>query len=81
MVFKPMQPSDFKRYLNNVGWYLEKGGIDWSVFDDKGKFVCSIRISHGTTKSEVPAFDIHKVKKHFIKRGMQWPPQKKLKKN
>lgn len=76
-----MSPRDFKRYLSLVNWSLEKGGMDWSVFDDKGIYVCTIQISHGNTKQEVPAFSVRKVEKEFKKRDLIWPPVKKLKKN
>jgi hypothetical protein len=65
-----------------VGWYLEKGGIDWNLYNEHGDLVCSIQISHGErTKNEVTARSVKKAEKEFKERGWVWPPQKKLKKN
>jgi hypothetical protein len=80
MPFKPMSPKDFRNYLSLVNWRLEKSGIDWSVFDEQGKFVCSIIISHGNNKQEVVAHSVHKVKKIFKEKGLKWPPSKNSKK-
>lgn len=82
MVFKPMSPQVFKGYLKIVGWRLEKGGIDWNLYDENGGFVCSIKISHGSrTNTEVVAVSVRKVEKEFKERGWVWPPQKKSKKS
>jgi len=82
MVFKPMSPAILERYLKMVGWSLEKGSIDWNLYDNTGRFVCSVKISHGSrTKSEVSAFSVKKIKQEFKEVGLTWPPQKKSKKN
>lgn len=81
MPYKPMSPQDFRRYLNFVDWRLEKGGVDWSVFDENGIYVCTIQISHGNTKQEVTAFSVRKIEKEFKLKGLKWPPSKKSKKN
>lgn len=81
MPYKPMVPRDFNHYLSVVGWKLKKGGFDWSVFDENDIYVCTIQISHGNTKQEVPAFSVRKVEKEFRRRGLKWPPDKKSKKS
>ena len=47
MAFKPMEESTYIAYLRIVGWSLAKAGIDYSLFDEKGTFVCTIKIGHG----------------------------------
>ena len=82
MPFKPISQRNFEQYLKMVGWNLEKGGIDWNLYDENGCFVCSIKISHGSrTNHEVTAVSVKKVECAFKKRDFVWPPQKKLKKN
>jgi hypothetical protein len=82
MVFKPMSPKVFERYLTMVGWSLEKGGIDWNLLDENGSLVCSVQVGHGPrTKNEVTARSVKKIEKEFKERGWTWPPSKKLKKN
>lgn len=40
-----------------------------------------IKIAHGkNTKREVVAHSVHKTKKKFEERGLQWPPKKSPKK-
>jgi hypothetical protein len=81
MPYKPMSQKDFKKYIEMVGWQLEKGAIDWNLYNEKGDFVCSIIIAHGKkTKTEVTAFSVHKTKKSFEERGLKWPPNQKSKK-
>jgi hypothetical protein len=78
MAYKPMEEKDYLNYLKIVGWQLIKGGIDYNLFDDKGVFVCTIKINHGKGKKrEVIAFCIHKTEKKFKERGLKWPPKKK----
>lgn len=81
MSFKPLAPKMFEKYIECVGWKLEKGSIDWNLYNENDCFICSIIISHGkNTKSEVTAFSVHKVKKAFEERGLKWPPNLKSKK-
>lgn len=82
MNFKPMPPRLFEKYLKIVGWHMEKGSVDWKLYDENEKFLCTIQISHGNrTKSEVTARSLQKVEKEFKEKGWLWPPQKKLKKS
>jgi predicted RNA binding protein YcfA (HicA-like mRNA interferase family) len=77
-----MSPKEFEKYLKMVGWYLEKGKIDWNLYNEKAHFICSVKISHGSrTKSEVAASSVKKVKKEFEEKGFVWPPRKKSKKS
>lgn len=80
MVYKPLNKKAFLRYIKMVGWSLEKGGIDWNLYDENGVFLCSIKIAHGkNTKEEVIANSVNKVEKIFKEREWSWPPKKKKK--
>ena len=82
MPFKPMPPKDFTKYIELVGWRLEKGGVDWNLYSEDGTFICTIQISHGSrTKSEVTARSVRKVETAFKERNWKWPPHKKSKKS
>lgn len=81
MPFKPLTRSTFEAYIKFVGWQLEKGAVDWNLYDAKGDFICSVIIAHGKkTKSEITAFSVYKTKKAFEERGLAWPPNLKSKK-
>lgn len=68
----------FQNYIKIAGWTLEKGKIDWNLYDKDDHFICSVKIAHGKhTKEEVIADSVNKVKKAFKERGVQWPPKKK----
>lgn len=82
MPYKPLAVKLYKRYIESVGWSLEKGSIDWNLYTDVGDFVCSIIIAHGkNTKSDVTAHSVDKTRKAFKSRGMEWPPNLKSKGN
>ncbi len=81
MTYKPLSRKVLEKYLKFVGWSLQKGGFDWSVINSEGKFICSIIITHGNTKSEACAHSVKKIENKFKERGMTWPPKKKLKGN
>lgn len=79
MIFKPLDEKTYLKYLKLAGWSLVKGKIDYKLLDDKGEFVCAIKISHSSrSKQEVVAYSVQKTKNEFKKRGLVWPPQKKL---
>jgi hypothetical protein len=70
MVYKPMSPKAFESCLKMVEWHIEKGKIDWNLYNENGNFVCTIQISHGSkTKTEVTAMSIQKVKQSFKEMG------------
>jgi hypothetical protein len=80
MPYKPMSQQFFRKYIEMVGWSLEKGGIDWNLYDENKVFICSIKIAHGkNTKEEVVANSVHKTEKFFKEKGLSWPPKKKKK--
>ena len=82
MPYKPMPPKEFENHLGMVGWYIEKGSIDWNLYNENGQFVLTIQISHGSrSKSEVTARSVKKVEQAFKERGWVWPPRKKSRKN
>lgn len=51
MTYKPLPIKKFKRYVQEVGWVLSKGSVDWNLYNDKGDFICSIIISHGKERN------------------------------
>lgn len=78
MIYKPLDEKNYLKLLKLVGWSLEKGSIDYKLFDENKNFVCAIKISHGKkSKQEVVAHSIHKTEQEFKKRGLIWPPKKK----
>ena len=78
MVYKPLDEKTYLQYLRIVGWTLKKGGKDWSLYDEKDVYVCTIKIAHGSrTKNEVIAHSVKKTENEFKDRGLKWPPSKK----
>ena len=79
MAYKPMDEREYRRLIKIVGWSLEKSGFDYSLFNEKGKYMCSIKITHGknTKGGEVIAFCVKKTEKIFKEAGLKWPPRKK----
>ncbi len=79
MPFKPMPVQKYLKYIKLVNWRLEKGSIDWKLYNDDGKLICAIMISHGkNTNQEITAYCVHKTENAFKKAGLSWPPKKKL---
>jgi hypothetical protein len=77
---KPLDERKYEAYLRLVGWKLEKGGIDYNLLDERGNYLCSIKINHSKGKKrEVSSTSIRKTEKEFNERGLSWPPQKKSK--
>ncbi len=74
-----MSARDYQHLLKEVGWSLTKGGTDYSLRDEKGNFVCTIKITHGknTKKGEIPVHCIRKTERIFEEKGLLWPPKKK----
>ena len=65
MVFKPLEKKVFLKYIKSANWSLEKGGIDWNLYDENNVFLCSIKIAHGRhAKEEIVAIK----QKNFLKR-------------
>lgn len=80
MSYKPLDRKLFFRYVREIGWSIEKGGIDWNLYDENNQFLCSIKIAHGkNTKEEIVASSVDKVKKICKERDLTWPPSKKKK--
>lgn len=78
MAFKPMDESVYLKYLKMMGWRLVKGSIDYKLLNEKGEFLCAIKIAHGKhAKREVIAHSVQKTEKQFKIRGWSWPPRKK----
>ena len=69
MVYKPLDRKKFLQYIKSVGWTLEKGEIDWNLYDENNVFLCSIKIAHGkNAKEEIVANSVDKVRKIFKER-------------
>ncbi|NGX32026.1 MAG: hypothetical protein K1060chlam4_00064 [Candidatus Anoxychlamydiales bacterium] len=70
MTYKPLEERTYRKYLKIVGWKIIKGSIDHKLYDKEGKYVCTIKISHGKSKKkEVAAFYINKTKNILKKDG------------
>jgi len=79
-VSKPLEERKYLTLLKLVDWSLEKGGVDYNLIDEKGHFLCAIKILHAKGKKrEVSASSIRKTELEFKERGWIWPPKKKLK--
>lgn len=77
MPYKPLSIKQYEKFIKSVRWKLEKGKIDWNLYNENDDFICSIIIAHGkNAKSEVTAFSVNKTKKAFEERGLLWPPEK-----
>jgi hypothetical protein len=77
---KPLEERKYIAYLKLVGWSLEKGGMDYSLCDENGNYLCTIKVIHGKGKKrEVSASSVRKTEQEFKERGWLWPPQKKSK--
>lgn len=79
MAFKPMDEREFFRLIRIVGWSLKKSGFDYNLLNEKGNYMCTIKITHGknTKGGEIPAYYIKKTEKMFKQEGLKWPPKKK----
>lgn len=78
MSFRPLDERTYRRYIEQVGWKLERGSIDYKLYDDTGRFLCAIKIAHGKRSEKgVVAYSVQKTKNEFKKRGWQWPPKEK----
>ncbi len=79
MPYRPMEEREYRRLLKIVGWSLTKAGIDYSLLDRNGNYVCSIKITHGknTKGGEIIAHCVKKTENEFKERGLKWPPKKK----
>lgn len=80
MSFKPMPVKKYLEYLKRANWRLEKGSIDWKLYNEKDNLICAIMISHGkNTNQEITAYCVNKTEKAFKQAGLSWPPKKKSK--
>jgi hypothetical protein len=71
MVYKPLDEKIYLQYLKLAGWSLKKGKIDHKLYDDKGKFVCTIKRAHGkNTKEEIVAMSVQKTAREFKERNL-----------
>lgn len=77
MTYKPMPVNKYKQLLKVVGWKLQKGKVDWNLYNQNGEFICSIIVAHGKrTKTEITALSVNKTAQKFKERGLLWPPKK-----
>ena len=77
---KPLEERKYLAFLKLAGWSLVKGGVDYNLLDENGRFLCAIKIIHAKGKKrEVSASSIRKTEHEFKERGLSWPPQKKSK--
>jgi hypothetical protein len=75
---KPLEERKYLALLKLVGWELKKSGFDYNLYDENGKYLCTIKVMHGKGKKrEVSPRSIHKTEIEFKSKGLQWPPKKK----
>ena len=75
---KPITAQQYLKYLKLIGWNLEKGGIDYNLYNAEKQFLCSIKIAHGKGKKrEVVPGSVRKTERFCEKVGIIWPPKKK----
>ena len=81
MSYKPLPLRVYFRLIKLVGWTLEKGGIDYNLYNETHGFICAIKVTHGknSKSNEVTAQSIQKTEREFKRRGWTWPPLKKKK--
>ena len=78
MAYKPLSTTKYRKFIKLLGWSLEKGGIDWKLYDEDGTFLCTIIIAHGKkSKEEVVAYSVQQTERICKKRRLQWPPKMK----
>ncbi len=74
---KPIPEQLFNKYLKILGLRLEKGSIDYNLYEGN-LFLCAIKIMHGKgRKREVSPDSVRKTEKICEKMGLKWPPKKK----
>lgn len=77
---KPLEERKYLAYLKLAGWSLKKSGVDYNLLDEKGRFLCAIKIIHAKGKKrEISASSIRKTQYEFKERGLSWPSLKKSK--
>lgn len=69
MVYKPKKLKSYQQWIGQFGWSLRKGKIDWLLLDNKGHFVCTIKVSHPGT-NEVVAHSVRKTEQKLKDRGL-----------
>jgi len=42
MPFKPLPIKTFEKFIEAVGGSLEKGAVDWNLYNEKSDFICSV---------------------------------------
>ena len=74
---KPIPEQLFRKYLKTLGLRLEKGSIDYNLYEGE-HFLCAIKIMHGKGKKrEVSPDSVRKTEKICVKMRKEWPPKKK----
>jgi len=74
---KPIPEQLFNRHLKILGLRLEKGGIDYNLYEGS-HFLCSIKVMHSKGKKrEISPDSVRKLEKICEKMGVPWPPRKK----
>lgn len=73
---KPIPEQLYRKYLKMIGFHMEKGSIDYNLYEGI-HFLCAIKIIHGKGKKrEISADSVRKTKKICEKMGLEWPPKK-----
>ncbi len=67
MSYKPVPLRIYLRYIKTVGWTLEKGSVDYNLYNENNGFICAIKVAHGrnSTSNEVVAQSIKRQKENL----------------
>jgi len=68
-MFKPMPTKKFRKWLKQLGWNVEKGGIDWHIYDENGHYVCTVILQH-PGEDVVKAASVKNLQTHLKERGL-----------
>lgn len=69
MAFKPVPSKKFAKWVKSLGWSIEKGGIDWHVYDENGNYVCTVVLQH-PGENVVKATSVKNFQMHLKERDL-----------
>jgi hypothetical protein len=70
MSFKPMKLRDYKKWIHTFGWKLEKGGMDWKLYNQRGELMVRNIIIPHPPGSEVASLSVKKTRKALELEGL-----------
>jgi len=64
-----MPTKKFAKWVKSLGWTIEKGGIDWHVYNELGNYVCTVILQH-PGEDVVKAKSVKNFQMHLRERGL-----------